>query len=175
MVYAPVRFSINPDPSKEKVENSRSPLRRRSGVWLRGACLALVPLFASVTSIRAAAAQDAPPPPPPIQRLFAPLKESMKNLPSFLRDTDLGLHFRSYHFNRENPNGVANEASTFGGWARYKSGWLFDVFGIGATFYGSAKLDAPADKDGSGLLDEQGAGELGWQVRIILNWDRDLL
>ena len=26
-----------------------------------------------------------------------------------------------------------------------------------------------------GLLDQEGAGELGWQVRIILNWDRDLL
>ena len=76
----------------------------------------------------------------------------MKDLPPFLRDTDLGLHFRSYHFDRENPNGIENQASTFGGWARYKSGWLFDVFGIGATYYGSARLDAPADKDGSGLL-----------------------
>ncbi len=155
MIYDPVRFSINPDPPKEKVENSRSGLRRRSGgIWLRSACLALVPLFASATMISAAAAQDAPPPPPapPIERLFAPLKEAMKDLPPFFRDTDLGLHFRTYHFKRENPNSIANEASTLGGWASYKSGWLFDVFGIGATFYGSAPLDAPVDKDGSGLL-----------------------
>jgi hypothetical protein len=82
----------------------------------------------------------------------------MKNLPPFFRDTDLGLHFRSYHFDRENPNGIENEASTFGGWVGYKSGWLFDVFGIGATFYGSAKLDAPADKDGSSLLKPGGKG-----------------
>jgi outer membrane porin, OprD family len=141
MIYDPV------------VKNSFDMLRRV-------ACLALVLLSGSVTVIRAAAAQDAPPPPPapPIERLFAPLKESMKGLPPFLRDTDLGLHFRSYHFNRENPNGSANEASTFGGWARYKSGWLFDVFGIGATFYGSARLRAPDGKDGSLLLKRGGEG-----------------
>ena len=122
------------------------PLHRR--------CLALMLTFASVTWIRGAGAQDAPPPPPapPIERLFAPLKKAMKDLPPFLRDTDLGLHFRTYHFDRENPNGTENEASTFGGWARYRSGWLFNVFGIGATFYGSTPLHAPADKDGSLLL-----------------------
>jgi hypothetical protein len=26
-----------------------------------------------------------------------------------------------------------------------------------------------------GLLDQEDAGGLGWQVRVILNWDRDLL
>jgi hypothetical protein len=156
IIYDQVRLSINPDPPKEKVENSRSPLRRRSGrIWLWRACLALVLLFASVTLIRAAAAQDAPPPPPapPIERLFAPLKEAMKDLPPFLRDTDLGLHFRSYYFSRENPeDGSENEALAFGGWVGYRSGWLFDVFGIGATLYGSVPLHAPDDKDGSLLL-----------------------
>jgi hypothetical protein len=140
----------------------RSPLRRRTGgFWLRRACLALVPLFASLSSIRPADAQDAPPPPPapPIERLFAPLKEAMKDLPPFLRDTDLALHFRGYHFSRENPeDGSENEASTFGGWASYRSGWLFDVFGIGATVYGSAPLHAPDDKDGSLLLKPGGDG-----------------
>ena len=157
MRYDPARFSIDPDPPKERVENWLEMLRRV-------AYLALMLLLASVTVIRAATAQDAPPPPPapPIERLFAPLKESMKDLPPFLRDTDLGLHFRSYHFNRENPNGIENQASTFGGWARYKSGWLFDVFGIGATYYGSARLDAPADKNGSGLLKPGREGYSVW-------------
>jgi hypothetical protein len=125
--------------------------------------LALVLLLASLTLIRLAAAEDAPPPPPrpPIERLFAPAKEAMKDLPPFFRDTDLKIHFRSYYFNRENPNGNKrelavlgnkNEAWAFGGWAAYKSGWLLDVFGIGATLYGSAPLHAPEDKDGTLLL-----------------------
>ena len=94
----------------------------------------------------------------------------MKDLPPFFRDTDLKLHWRSYYFNRENPNGVKrelavlgarNEAWAFGGSAGYKSGWLFDMFGIGATFYGSAPLYAPKDKDGTLLLKP---GQKGYYV-----------
>jgi hypothetical protein len=85
----------------------------------------------------------------------------MKDLPPFLRDTDLKLHFRSYWFDRQNPEGTDNNAWAFGGWASYKSGWLFDVFGIGATFYGSAPLYAPDDKDGTLLLKP---GQVGYSV-----------
>ena len=51
--------------------------RRTPGIWLPRAYLAVVLLFASLTSIQPAAADDAPPPPPgpPIERLFAPLKK----------------------------------------------------------------------------------------------------
>jgi hypothetical protein len=110
-----------------------------------------------------AAAEDAPEPPPgpPLERLFAPLKESIQDLPPFLRDTDLKIHFRSYYFNREKPDGSENEAWAFGGWVSYKSGWLLDIFGIGATFYGSAPLYAPADKDGTLLLQ---TGQEGYYV-----------
>jgi hypothetical protein len=131
------------------------------------ACLALALVFALLTSVRPAAAQDAPPPPPappvpPIERLFAPLREAMKDLPPFLRDTDLKLHWRSYYFGRENPEGgPINEAWTFGGWASYKSGWLFDVFGIGATFFGSVPLYAPDAKPGTLLLKP---GQRGYSV-----------
>jgi outer membrane OprD family porin len=128
--------------------------------------LLLVPalLLASLTSVGPAAAQDAPPPPPapPIERLFAPVRDAMKDLPPFFRDTDLKLHFRSYYFDRENPEGGPdNEAWTFGGWASYKSGWLADVFGIGATFFGSVPLYAPDGKDGTGLLKP---GQQGYSV-----------
>jgi hypothetical protein len=101
-----------------------------------------------------AAAEDDPPPPPspPLIELFAPLREVIKDLPPFIRDTDLKIHFRSYYFNRENPNGSENEAWAFGGWLAYRSGWLLDTFGIGATFYGSAPLYAPDDRDGTTLL-----------------------
>jgi hypothetical protein len=142
----------------------RSPLGRQTrGIWLQRACLSLVLLFASLTSIRPAAADDAPPPPPapPIELLFAPAKEAMKDLPPFLRDTELKLHWRSYYFNRKNPEGTENEAWTFGGWLSYKSGWLFDVFGIGGTFYGSTPLSAPHDKDGTLLLEP---GQEGYSV-----------
>jgi outer membrane porin, OprD family len=136
----------------------------KRGVRLPRACLALALLFTSLTSVRSAAAQDAPPPPPapPIERLFAPVREALKDLPPFLRDTDLKLHFRSYYFDRKNPEGgPQNEAWAFGGWASYKSGWLLDVFGIGATFFSSARLVAPNDKDGSLLL---GPGQKGYSV-----------
>jgi len=137
--------------------------RKNTGMTLQRACLALVLLFASLASIRPAAAEDAPPPPPgpPIERLFAPAREAMKDLPSFFRDTDLKLHWRTYYFNRENPEGGENEAWAFGGWLSYKSGWLFDVFGIGATLYGSAPLYAPDEKDGTLLLKP---GQKGYYV-----------
>jgi hypothetical protein len=154
-----------PPPPRRRARVPRSPLGRRTrGIWLHRACLALVLLLASLTSIRPAAADDAPPPPPapPIERLFAPAKEAIKDLPPFLRDTDLKLHWRSYYFDRENPeNGSKNEAWAFGGWISYRSGWLFDVFGIGATFYGSAPLYAPDDKDGTLLLKP---GQEGYSV-----------
>jgi hypothetical protein len=124
-------------------------------------------LFALLVGVVAwtgwASAEDAPEPPPkpPLERLFAPLKEEMKGLTPFLRDTDLKIHFRTYYINRENPNGSENEALAFGGWLGYRSGWLLDTFGIGATFYGSAPLYAPDDRDGTTLLK---AGQEGYYV-----------
>ena len=169
------RVAATPDPRLRQIMTSlvthlHGSVREVRPTWeellagLQRACLALVLLFASLTSIRPAAAEDAPPPPPapPIERLFAPAREAMKDLPPFFRDTDLKLHWRSYYFNRENPeDGSENEAWAFGGWPSYKSGWLFDVFGIGATFYGSAPLYAPDEKDGTLLLKP---GEKGYSV-----------
>jgi hypothetical protein len=111
-------------------------------------------LLGMLASVGSAVAEDDPPPPPspPIVALFAPMREAMKDLPAFIRDTDLKIHFRSYYFNRENPNGSENEAWAFGGWLAYRSGWLLDTFGVGATFYGSAPLYAPDDRDGTTLL-----------------------
>jgi hypothetical protein len=125
--------------------------------------LLLILLAGALAWTSPAVAEDDPPPPPapPLERLFEPLRESMKNLPPFLRDTDLKIHFRTYYFNRTNPNGTENEAWAFGGWLAYRSGWLFDMFGVGATFYGSAPLYAPDDKDGTTLLK---TGQEGYYV-----------
>jgi hypothetical protein len=116
--------------------------------------LLLTLLVGVVASARTVSAEDSPPPPPspPLVRLFEPLREYLEPLPPFLRDTDLRFHFRSYYFNRENPDGSDNEAWTFGGWVSYQSGWLFDTFAMGATLYGSAPLYAPEDRDGTLLL-----------------------
>jgi hypothetical protein len=115
---------------------------------------ALGALVSALAGAAPAAAEDAPSPPasPPLVGLFAPAREALKDLPPFLRDTDLKIHFRSYYFNREKPDGSENEAWAFGGWLGYKSGWLLDTFGVGATFYGSAPLYAPDDRDGTTLL-----------------------
>ena len=101
------------------------------------------------------------PPGPPLERLFAPLREQFKGLPPLLGDTDLNVPFRSYYFNRTKPDDTQNEAEAFGGWITYQSGWLLDTFAMGATFYGSAPLYAPEDKDGTLLLKP---GQKGYYV-----------
>ncbi len=168
LTEATIRVTMQPDlPEGREIAVGKSCHRRgRNGrVWPSWLGLAL--LLSMVTWTGWVAAEDDPPPPPtppqapPLERLFAPLKEEMKTLTPFLRDTDLKIHFRSYYFNRENPNGSENEAWAFGGWLGYRSGWLLDTFGIGATFYGSAPLYAPDDRDGTTLLK---AGQEGYYV-----------
>src|SRR5216110_2417594 len=101
-----------------------------------------------------ARADDAPPPPlaPVVDRLFPEFKKKAEDLPPFLRDADVILHLRTFYFNRHKPDDTDNEALATGGWLSYRSGWLFDTFSMGATFYGSAPLYAPDDRDGTLLL-----------------------
>lgn len=88
----------------------------------------------------------------PLEALVLPVKKTISVLPPFLANTDLKVHFRTYYFNRTRPDDTQNEAWAFGGWVSYRSGWLLDVFSMGAALYGSAPLYAPADKDGTLLL-----------------------
>jgi hypothetical protein len=76
----------------------------------------------------------------------------MEKLPAFIRDTDLNLHFRTFYFDRINPDDSVNEAWAIGGWLEYRSGWLWDTFAMGAVGYTSQPLYAPDDKDGTTLL-----------------------
>jgi len=96
--------------------------------------------------------RPAAPPGPRLERLFAPLKEELASLPPFLRDTDVSAHFRIYYFNQLKPDDTRLEALAGGGWIKYQSGWLLDTFAMGASFFGSAPLYAPADTDGTLLL-----------------------
>src|SRR5215813_6189899 len=137
--------------------------RRRPTQWM-SAAFVLMWLVGRFGWLPTASADDAPPPPPlpsPLEALFQPAKQALAPLPPFLSDTDFHLHYRSYYLNRMQPSGAVNEAEAFGGWLSYRSGWLLDTFAMGATFYGSAPLYAPADRDGTLLL---ATGQKGYYV-----------
>jgi hypothetical protein len=98
--------------------------------------------------------------PIPRPEVFPRLKEYLDTLPPFFRDTDLKLRLRTFYFNRQNDNDTANEALATGGWLQYASGWLFDTFAIGATYYTSLPLYAPDDRGGTLIL-TPGQDEIG--------------
>ena len=98
---------------------------------------------------------------PRSKRCSCPREQAISTLPPFLGDTDLKVHFRSYYFNRTNPNDTVNEAYALGGWISYQSGWLFDTFAMGATLYGSAPIYTPPNRDGTLLLQP---GQNGYYV-----------
>ena len=70
----------------------------------------------------------------------------------FIRDTTLEWHPRTYYFDRENFDGSRNQAWAGGGWLAYHSGLWANTFHIGATFYTSQPIFAPADEGGTLLL-----------------------
>src|SRR5262245_41441740 len=72
---------------------------------------------------------------PLLRSYFPRLQEGLEKLPPFIRDTDLNLRFRTFYFDRTNPNETENEAWAIGGWLEYRSGWLYDTFAIGAVGY----------------------------------------
>lgn len=89
---------------------------------------------------------------PLVRSWFPELETSMKDAPAFFRDTQLLLQIRTYYRNNEASPDTFQEAWAAGGWLAYKSGWLADVFSIGATGYFSLPVYAPEDKDGTLLL-----------------------
>ena len=71
---------------------------------------------------------------------------------SWLTDAELKLQIRSYYLERDREGEADSLAWALGGSVAYRSGLWRDRVGLGATFYTSQPLDAPADKPGSGLL-----------------------
>jgi hypothetical protein len=92
------------------------------------------------------------PPPPGLLRPAFGLCYPNPCVSPFFTDTDIRLHLRTFYFDRHNPNQSINEAWAGGGWLQYTSGWLNDVFQIGATGYTSQPLYAPDSRDGTSLL-----------------------
>jgi outer membrane porin, OprD family len=83
------------------------------------------------------------------------LKSELETLPPFFRDTQVGLNLRMYYFDRENhvaPPKSDNEAWALGGSLAYQSGWLANILRVGVEGFGSQKLYAPQDRDGTLLL-----------------------
>ena len=90
---------------------------------------------------------------PPLLRSMLPaLQDRLSTLPPFIRDTDLNVRLRTFYFNRQNDDDTASEDWALGGWIQYASGWLFDTFAMGATYYTSQPLYTPDDRPGSSLL-----------------------
>ena len=58
--------------------------------------------------------------------LFPRLKEKLKDLPPFFRDTKLDVNLRTYYLNGEQFGGTRDEAWAGGGALSYQSGWLLD-------------------------------------------------
>jgi hypothetical protein len=62
------------------------------------------------------------------------------------------LHVRTYYFDSDSLTGSETAAWALGGWAGLTTGFLGDVFQVGAVGYTSQRLYGPADKDGTKLL-----------------------
>ncbi len=93
---------------------------------------------------------EEPPPQEPVEK--GALAQKIDDWPSFFRDTQLDVDFRTYYFRRRFPDNRDAEALAMGGALQYRSGWLLDRLQIGATLFGSQKLYGPSDRDGTGLL-----------------------
>jgi hypothetical protein len=157
------------------LNNSRC--RRIGPGWRVSEVLALILLGAAGWAAPVSAEDSPPPEEPVLERVLPSLNEVMPTLPPFLRDTDLSLHLRTYYLDERKPSGTLSEAWAGGGWLRYRSGWLLDTLGIGATFYGSAPLYAPAATDGTLLLKsgQEGYAVLGEAYGALRYEDHGLL
>jgi hypothetical protein len=78
-------------------------------------------------------------------------EDSWRDRP-FFKDTTLDLHPRTYYYVRDKLDGSTNQAWAGGGWLAYHSGLLLNTFHIGATYYTSNPIIAPADQGGTLLL-----------------------
>jgi hypothetical protein len=83
---------------------------------------------------------------------FPGMTAGMQEMLPFLRDTQLLLHFRTFYRNNEASPGTFQEAWAAGGLLAYRSGWLAEVFSVGAAGYFSLPVYAPDDRDGTLLL-----------------------
>ena len=94
-----------------------------------------------------------PPDPPETAGVLPdrPFKKFRKTHP-FFRDAKPTLHLRNYYFNRDDLDDRDIESWAQGGWLRLVSGRVRDAFFVGATLYGSYRLDGSEDGGAAALL-----------------------
>ncbi len=102
--------------------------------------------------------EEEPEPLPPLVPWF---RGWVKDLPPFIRDTELVFNARTYHFDSFRPDRSRSQAWAIGGALSYRSGWLFDRLRVGTAMYTSQPIVAPDDRDGTGLLQP---GQRGYTV-----------
>ena len=89
-------------------------------------------------------------------RLAMPASAQPETIDAFARDATAGLNARSFYMDvedRSRPGPTTQkQAWALGGKLWALSGWWRDMLQLGASYYLSAPLHAPADKDGTGLL-----------------------
>jgi hypothetical protein len=129
--------------------------------WVAGIGLLAVLLWGSAGVYAQEALQDRPTPSSvdevitPLERSYEkepPREEPAKPIHPFLRDQKLDLNLRTYFLSKDKTDNSMSEAWAIGGALRYKSGYLYDFFGVGAAVYTSQPLYAPEERDGTLLL-----------------------
>lgn len=70
----------------------------------------------------------------------------------FIKDAKAGYHLRSFYMNQTDTDGTVNQAWAAGGWLYARSGYWQDVLQLGATYYFSLPVYAPAGEGGTQLL-----------------------
>jgi hypothetical protein len=88
----------------------------------------------------------------PEKTLFPRVKKLLRDLPPFLRDTEMKWNTRSYYFDRRREEDGRSQAWTLGGSLTYRSGWFEEFLSVGAVFYTSQKLIGKESRDGTRLL-----------------------
>jgi hypothetical protein len=88
---------------------------------------------------------------PPAGGIVPPPEPEVKRIP-FFHDAKWGLQLRTYYLDREKFDDSRSEAWAIGGSLSFTSGYLADLFRIGAVVYTSQPLYAPDDHDGTLLL-----------------------
>ena len=89
--------------------------------------------------------------PQPGQTLVPPPAKPEEKSP-FIHDSKFSGQLRTFYFDRKKFDDSYSEAWTLGGSIAYQSGYLADLFRIGAVLYTSQPLYAPDDRDGTLLL-----------------------
>jgi hypothetical protein len=88
--------------------------------------------------------------PQPGQVIGPPVEPEKKS--PFFDDSRISAQLRTFYMIRDQYDNSNSEAWTIGGSIAYKSGYLANLFGVGAVLYTSQPLYAPDDRDGTLLL-----------------------